>query len=228
MPDEIYYGIDMALIKCSECGKEMSTAAKACPHCGAKKRQGWTLVRVILVFLFGAIFYKACSTRTDAPVTASSTPAPAPGAVVLTDSGAPGWLYNTADDAMSGSKMAVAALPSIEQLSLEFPYSGRNQPRLTLRSKGKELDVMVSIDKGQILCPLSSCSVSVKFDDDKAVKFTGSGPADHGTTVVFLSPEKRFIDRLKKAKKVLVELNLFHQGTQVLEFRTEGLEWPRK
>lgn len=26
----------MALIKCKECGKEISTDAKACPHCGAK------------------------------------------------------------------------------------------------------------------------------------------------------------------------------------------------
>lgn len=27
----------MALIKCAECGKEMSDSAKMCPHCGFKK-----------------------------------------------------------------------------------------------------------------------------------------------------------------------------------------------
>ena len=26
----------MAMIKCNECGKEISDTAKACPHCGAK------------------------------------------------------------------------------------------------------------------------------------------------------------------------------------------------
>lgn len=26
----------MALIKCSECGKEVSSSAKTCPHCGMK------------------------------------------------------------------------------------------------------------------------------------------------------------------------------------------------
>ena len=26
----------MALIKCSECGKEVSSSAKTCPHCGIK------------------------------------------------------------------------------------------------------------------------------------------------------------------------------------------------
>ena len=29
----------MALANCSECGKEVSTEAKACPHCGAKQPQ---------------------------------------------------------------------------------------------------------------------------------------------------------------------------------------------
>ena len=28
----------MALVKCRECGKEVSTKAQACPHCGFKRR----------------------------------------------------------------------------------------------------------------------------------------------------------------------------------------------
>lgn len=27
-------GVDMALIKCPECGKEISDAAESCPNCG--------------------------------------------------------------------------------------------------------------------------------------------------------------------------------------------------
>ena len=30
----------MALIKCSECGKEMSDKATTCPHCGARHETG--------------------------------------------------------------------------------------------------------------------------------------------------------------------------------------------
>ena len=29
----------MALVKCHECGREVSTEAAACPNCGAKPRQ---------------------------------------------------------------------------------------------------------------------------------------------------------------------------------------------
>lgn len=47
----------MALINCSECGKEVSTKAEACPHCGAKQPQS-TLVGSIVgvaLILIGAL-----------------------------------------------------------------------------------------------------------------------------------------------------------------------------
>lgn len=39
----------MALIKCSECGKEMSDKATTCPHCGARHETGNAkVIRIIL------------------------------------------------------------------------------------------------------------------------------------------------------------------------------------
>ena len=39
----------MALIKCSECGKEMSDKATTCPHCGARDKTGNAkAIRIIL------------------------------------------------------------------------------------------------------------------------------------------------------------------------------------
>lgn len=48
----------MALIKCGECGKEVSTSAVACPHCGAKKPKTSIWPRLLLGILvaFGLIF----------------------------------------------------------------------------------------------------------------------------------------------------------------------------
>ena len=45
----------MALIKCQECGREISSAAKACPQCGAKnpKRAGFGEVLLVII---GAVF----------------------------------------------------------------------------------------------------------------------------------------------------------------------------
>lgn len=35
----------MALIKCSECGKEISDSAQICPHCGCKTSHGQTVTK---------------------------------------------------------------------------------------------------------------------------------------------------------------------------------------
>lgn len=48
----------MALVKCKECGTEVSTEAKACPKCGAKPPQKMSIIRILLVCLFGFFVYK--------------------------------------------------------------------------------------------------------------------------------------------------------------------------
>ena len=43
----------MAMIKCSECGNEVSTTADSCPHCGAnvKKKEANNKILDLLCFL---------------------------------------------------------------------------------------------------------------------------------------------------------------------------------
>jgi len=55
----------MALVKCKDCDKEVSTEAKTCPHCGApmpKEGMGWFATSVMIVgglvaafLIFGAM-----------------------------------------------------------------------------------------------------------------------------------------------------------------------------
>ena len=46
----------MALIKCKECGKEVSTKAKSCPNCGAKVKKNIGCLQS-LFFIFLALFF---------------------------------------------------------------------------------------------------------------------------------------------------------------------------
>jgi len=51
----------MAIIKCSECDKDVSTEAVACPHCGAKQSKaagsnGWVTALSVVAFLVVGIF----------------------------------------------------------------------------------------------------------------------------------------------------------------------------
>lgn len=45
-----------------------------------------------------------------------------------------------------------ASTVSINTIDFDFPYNGGSKLILTLRKRGSEVDVMVSITKGQILC----------------------------------------------------------------------------
>jgi len=42
----------MALNKCKECGKEVSSQAKTCPHCGAPVQAGGIFAMAILIAVF--------------------------------------------------------------------------------------------------------------------------------------------------------------------------------
>lgn len=140
------------------------------------------------------------------------------------------WEYKSDSDKMTGKKSVEAQVTSDNQLSFGFPYTGQNYGFLTIRQHPQYgLDVLVSITKGQMLCSTYDCTVTVKFDDGKPVTYSGSGPADHSSTTIFLNNTSRFIAGAKKAKKILVQFNAFRNGSPVLEFTTpQPLEWPRK
>ena len=54
----------MALIKCHECGNEISDAAKSCPQCGAKPKKKVGLLGITFVLLVGFVVFK-CTTAVD-------------------------------------------------------------------------------------------------------------------------------------------------------------------
>ena len=61
----------MALTTCKECKKEISTSAKACPHCGAKRPSPastiWTAIKLVIALLFGLVVYQCTSLANRTP-----------------------------------------------------------------------------------------------------------------------------------------------------------------
>ena len=48
--------LDMAMIKCEECGQEISESASVCPHCGHRNKRSVGFLLGIGIFLFPIIF----------------------------------------------------------------------------------------------------------------------------------------------------------------------------
>ena len=69
----------MALIKCTECGKEISASAAACPNCGAKppaktSKLTWIVGGVFAFVVVSCISTQNSSNAPSAPAAASQTP----------------------------------------------------------------------------------------------------------------------------------------------------------
>ena len=72
----------MALIKCKECGSEVSSKADACPKCGVKIKKktgcGTMLVALLLAFLAFGVITSALSPRSDSDSASGSSSSDAP------------------------------------------------------------------------------------------------------------------------------------------------------
>ena len=132
------------------------------------------------------------------------------------------WRYDEYPDKMTGKTQSTARIESDNSLSLGFPYQGLNKGEIMVRRHPQYgLDVIVSIDKGQILCrSYDGCSIGIRFDDGKPQRFSAMPPADHSSEVVFLSNRTKFISSARKAKKILIQLPIYQNGEPVLEFST--------
>jgi hypothetical protein len=140
---------------------------------------------------------------------------------------APKWVYSEKSDRMGRGPVFSAAIKSTNSLSLGFPYSGEQYGTLLLREHPKYgKDVILQIEKGQLLDSRYHSKVIVRFDNDKALSFSSSGPDDSSTESLFLRGAFTvFKNRLKTAKVLKLEAPIYQNGNEVFEFNVAGFNW---
>lgn len=124
----------MALVKCKECGEQVSTKAKNCPKCGAKapKKTSPVTWAVLGLLIFG--FYISSqspspssnsSAASDSSSSSENGDAEAKPAQTQQAAPKPKWHSFESQDEMSGDKSAYAAsLRATSNRSMAFPYRG--------------------------------------------------------------------------------------------------------
>ncbi|SHG73635.1 hypothetical protein SAMN05444372_10989 [Flavobacterium micromati] len=134
-----------------------------------------------------------------------------------------GWKYDTIKNKMTDVKDVFCRVQSNESLSLTAPYEGVNFGQLTVRRMNGQVDIIISIMKGQISGGYENEYFKARFDNGKQTTFSYSEPADNSTETIFVEGKSKFLKMLKTSKKVLIEIPLYQNGNQILEFKTEGL-----
>lgn len=215
----------MALIKCKECGTEVSNSAKTCPKCGAPVPKKTSLLTWFALFLIIMIGVSMSNNSSD---TSSSASIESPAAVESAAAPTPvqNWSYQTDKDKMSGKEAKYAQSSSTNTQELHFPYQGGTQMTITLRKHPRMgTDAFIYVNKGQLDTNYDGTTVSVKFDDKKPMTFSMNEPSDNSRDTLFFQNQKRFIENIKKAKHVIVEAQFYQDGNRQFEFNTDGLEW---
>lgn len=138
----------------------------------------------------------------------------------------PNWTYSEDEDKMEGTKQFFANCTSTNTVDFEFPYDGGSTLDIHIRNLRSENEALITVSKGQFMTSIGdSESLKVKFDNEKPMSFTYSSASDGSSDVIFINNSSKFISKLKKAKKVMLEVGFFNSGRKVLEFETEGLKW---
>jgi hypothetical protein len=239
----------MAMKKCKDCGAGVSSKAESCPQCGARLKVkslgcggllGIVILSVITLGAFGSLLDE--NDASDSSVENSTTkvnmihessarkkPESSSGSPQKTNHRQK-WAYHVSKDSMSGKFKERAYVVSVNSLHLSFPYNGKNYGHLIVRQHPQYgLDVIVSVDQGQILCDVYTCKLKIRFDDGPVQNFTMAPAADQSTTVVFAKYTKWAIKKLRAAHKISVQVPMYQEGNQVLKFKVKKpLVWPPK
>ncbi len=216
----------MALGKCRECGKEMSSSAKTCPACGATAKVPMSLgtklaAGAVFAVVLWALINPDRQAQTAAVKEAAAASAKTEEATERT------WSYRSDIDQVTRKPAKLAEITSLGTQDLHWPYGPGIAARIVLQRHPRYgLGALVFIDKGQILCTsYQACGIMVRFDDRPPAKYFANRPSDGSSEAVFIQNYGKFLSELKRSQKVLIELPLYQDGARTWEFKVAGLSW---
>jgi hypothetical protein len=137
------------------------------------------------------------------------------------------WKYKVKEDKMTDEKIYAATTEAPEKLHFGFPYAGGTTMSLDLTSFTSDGTnyIGIIINNGKFSgTPKDTSEIRIRFDKNPPEKCKFLLIGDDGDMGA-LFPYKDLIDKIKKAKKFLVELEFKNEGTHQVEFNVEGLEW---
>lgn len=134
----------MAIKKCKECGKEVSTSAKVCPHCGKKHPVGGLTLPakiglvILVLWAIGYMVGKNHDTSSSSQSASSSESKTTESGVLLTEGGGkikdkhPQW---SNDDCNTIAEKQIRIGMTAEQV--EMAWGKPHQINSTVRAKGE-------------------------------------------------------------------------------------------
>lgn len=218
----------MALVKCKECGEQISTKAKSCPKCGAATPKKTSLFTwFVLVFIIAVIYFSTQSTTPDSASTTSTSKSPtAPtGTKNVKETPKPSWSTTTSKDEMTGKISAYAHSPiAFPTKQMSFPYNNVNAWLGVGCDSNKEwvyigFSVSPNLANTETEDGYNRINTRIKWDDAiESVELTQDWSADF---LHFLN-DGPTVTKILSSSTALLELQWHGQQATYFEFSLNG------
>jgi hypothetical protein len=187
-----------------------------------------------ILFVIGALCFYSCTSETKKTTpqkdslnidTATAAKAPDSSHSSTPTAKTSKWSYTEQEDKMTSKKKYFASIDANELLQFDFPYDGGVTANLTIRHQDGENEAILQISKGQFITGVDGTTIKVRVDDAPAVTYSASGPSDGSTEILFINSANKLINKMKTAKKVMIQAEFYDSGNKVMEFEVDGFKW---
>lgn len=133
------------------------------------------------------------------------------------------WTYGEDKDAMRGTTTKYAQTQSAEKFQNALGMSEQSTT-LSVEKRAKGYDVAIINPNLQFTCnSITDTQISVKFDDGPVERFGCTGSVGDTFGTAYFNTGPRVVARLKAAKKVMIEAEVFQRGNLQMTFDVAGL-----
>jgi RNA polymerase subunit RPABC4/transcription elongation factor Spt4 len=217
----------MALVKCKDCGEQVSTSAKSCPKCGSPppRRSSafiWLALILVVFAAYMATDTTTASTSTSVGLASSGSPRrPDPVQTVRK----PQWEVSTSVEKMTGKRQAFASSPTVSAAErMDFPY-GDVRAWLGVGCDGTDEWAYIGFSSAPNLTDTDTESgynrirTRIKWDESlEDVTLT----QEWGAPFLHFRDDDAAIARMATAGSALLELNWYGQGRSYFSFPLDG------
>lgn len=137
------------------------------------------------------------------------------------------WEYSQKIDELRNQTTYIARNSSINTLNFGFPYNDSSMT-LALRKDPKYGNDIMFYVNGQFNGCFDGCDLVVKFDNNNLEEYRMSSSSSGDSGTLFISSNKeliKFVGKLKKSKKLIVEASFYNYGKGQFTFDVSGLDW---
>jgi len=221
----------MAIIKCKECGKEISSTAKKCTNCGFENKRSRPLIALIFLGAMVALAVSSVNNEKDVSQKVEQTESIVPKEKQKSIPGKPAavnlskWRTLNSSDEMTGEASYFATSDSVKpNRRMGFPYSNVIADLFVGCDKNDKW-VYVAFNERPILSHGKTKSgydlidARIKFNDSVEVHtFT----QEWGSRFIYFSSAESIIKKLKKSNVLSLEFDWHGEQAVIFKFDLTG------